>query len=113
MVVHSARKQYLLIRVWHAYSGALQHMQQSSAEAAALFREAGATGCTDVTGFGLIGHLGEMTRASQVSHAGLLHIQPSTHRAWCGCDKLTYTVTAQLSYHGLAAHLRAAMLPYR
>ncbi len=88
-------------------------MQQSSAEAAALFREAGATGCTDVTGFGLIGHLGEMTRASQVSHAGLLHIQPSTHRAWCGCDKLTYTVTAQLSYHGLAAHLRAAMLPYR
>ena len=43
-------------------------MQQSSAEAAALLREAGATGCTDVTGFGLIGHLGEMTQASQASH---------------------------------------------
>ena len=41
-------------------------MQQSSAEAAALLKEAGATGCTDVTGFGLLGHLGEMTRASQV-----------------------------------------------
>ena len=48
------------------FAGALQHMQQSSAEAAACLRAAGATGCTDVTGFGLIGHLGEMTRASQV-----------------------------------------------
>lgn len=41
-------------------------MQQSSAQAATCLRQAGATGCTDVTGFGLIGHLGEMTRASQV-----------------------------------------------
>lgn len=36
---------------------ALGYMQQSSAKAVDLLREAGATGCTDVTGFGLMGHL--------------------------------------------------------
>ena len=45
---------------------ALRHMQHSSAAAVACLREAGATGCSDVTGFGLIGNLAEMTRASQV-----------------------------------------------
>ena len=41
-------------------------MQQSSAAAAERLAEAGASGCTDVTGFGLIGHLAEMTTASKV-----------------------------------------------
>lgn len=44
--------------------GALDSMDSSSAAAADAFRDAGATGCTDVTGFGLLGHLSEMTRAS-------------------------------------------------
>ena len=42
-------------------------MQQSSAEAAAILRRHGATACTDVTGFGLLGHLQEIALASQVS----------------------------------------------
>ncbi|MBE0487536.1 MAG: selenide, water dikinase SelD [Halomonas sp.] len=45
---------------------ALDSMCQSSREAAACLREYGATACTDLTGFGLLGHLVEMTRPSEV-----------------------------------------------
>jgi selenide,water dikinase len=44
---------------------ALESMCQSSREAAQALREHGATACTDLTGFGLLGHLVEMTRPSQ------------------------------------------------
>ncbi|KAK9840782.1 hypothetical protein WJX81_004350 [Elliptochloris bilobata] len=47
-------------------AGALEAMQQSSEAAAACLREHGATACTDVTGFGLLGHLVEMARPSRV-----------------------------------------------
>jgi selenide,water dikinase len=45
---------------------ALQSMQQSSQRAAELLRAHGATACTDLTGFGLLGHLIEMTKPSGV-----------------------------------------------
>ena len=48
------------------FAGALETMQQSSEAAALALRDAGAGACTDVTGFGLLGHLAEMARASQV-----------------------------------------------
>ena len=46
--------------------GAVQAMLQSSRAAAACLLAHGATACTDVTGFGLHGHLLEMARAADV-----------------------------------------------
>lgn len=43
---------------------ALEQMQQSQAELVAPLWELGCRACTDITGFGLLGHLGEMLAAS-------------------------------------------------
>ncbi len=46
--------------------GAIQHMVQSNRIGARCLQEHGVNACTDVTGFGLLGHLVEMTRAAGV-----------------------------------------------
>ncbi len=45
---------------------ALESMVQSNRAAALCVHQRGATACTDVTGFGLLGHLVEMTKPSEV-----------------------------------------------
>ncbi len=46
---------------------ALRVMDQSNGPAVKLLREFGCVSCTDVTGFGLLGHLSEMLRASKLA----------------------------------------------
>jgi selenide,water dikinase len=45
---------------------ALESMVQSNQQGAQILRSHGASACTDLTGFGLLGHLVEMTRPSGV-----------------------------------------------
>ena len=56
---------------------AIDHMDRSNAAAADVLREHGARGCTDVTGFGLAGHLSEMTRASAAGASIQLEAVPT------------------------------------
>lgn len=54
-------------RAKHAWvKNALQHMLQSNRAAALCFQQCQATACTDITGFGLAGHLLEMLESGNV-----------------------------------------------
>ena len=62
-------------------NAAIASMQKLNAAAARIAVEAGATGCTDVTGFGLLGHLGRMTVESAVRahvEVGAVPLLPDT-----------------------------------
>jgi selenide, water dikinase len=51
----------------HSIDAALSAMTTTAAAAAEAMQEAGAHACTDVTGFGLLGHAFEMAKASNVT----------------------------------------------
>jgi selenide,water dikinase len=50
-----------------AKNAALKTMTTSAREASKAMQEVGANGCTDITGFGLLGHAYEMAKASEVT----------------------------------------------
>jgi len=61
---------------------AIQIMSQLNRRAAEVLTEFPANSCTDVTGFGLLGHLKEMSRASRVDAIVYLDQVPSIAEAW-------------------------------
>lgn len=50
-----------------AINAAMENMTKSAAKASKLMRQLNANGCTDITGFGLLGHAFEMAKASNVT----------------------------------------------
>ncbi|PHJ23497.1 water dikinase [Cystoisospora suis] len=63
---------------------ALDHMQVSNRKAAEIFMAHGATACTDVTGFGLLGHLVEMLSACRKARAQAEGAAPSARKTCVG-----------------------------
>jgi selenide,water dikinase len=61
---------------------AIRIMNQLNRTAAEVLAEFPANSCTDVTGFGLLGHLKEMSRASKVDAVVHLDAVPSIAEAW-------------------------------
>ena len=83
-----------------AVDDALATMLQSAAGSAASLLAHGATACTDVTGFGLLGHLLEMLRASEKDAA----LDPESIPALDGAlDMLGRGITSSLHADNLAA----------
>jgi len=69
--------------------GALALMQQSQAELVQILRAHGCRACTDITGFGLLGHLGEMVAAAGpgITSAGV-ELDSAGIPALAGCLEL-------------------------
>jgi len=83
-----------------AVEDAIAAMLQSSAPAAACLAAHGAAACTDVTGFGLLGHLLEMLRASKTDAALDVDAIPALDGA---AALLAQGITSSLHSDNLAA----------
>ena len=79
-------------------AAALEMMQQSNRAGALCLHRRGASACTDVTGFGLLGHLVEMVRASGVDVELDLRTIPSLPGA---LDTLAAGITSSLQPQNL------------
>jgi selenide,water dikinase len=83
--------------------GAIATMLQSAAAASTTLATHGATACTDVTGFGLLGHLLEMLRASDVD----VRLDPATIPVLDGALALIERGIASSLHAGNSAALAA------
>jgi selenide, water dikinase len=80
-------------------------LARANADAARVAREFGATGCTDVSGFGLAGHLATLLAASRVSACLFARALP----AWPGARELLAR-GVRSTFHDQNARGRAAVL---
>jgi selenide, water dikinase len=86
-----------------SYAAAIEAMRQSSAAASTCLLAHGATACTDVTGFGLLGHLVEMLTASGVA----ARLDPDAVPALDGARELLASGLTSSLHAGNAAALAA------
>jgi selenide,water dikinase len=82
----------------------LAGLARANADAARVAREVGATGCTDVSGFGLAGHLAMLLRASRASACLFANALP----AWPGARELLAR-GVRSTYHAQNARLLHAV----
>jgi selenide,water dikinase len=82
-------------------------------DAAAAVREVGVHGLTDVTGFGLLGHLLEVTQASNVSAEIFAHRVPTLDEAWEFILKGKVPAATQTNMDYVAPHLHYANIVSR
>jgi cysteine desulfurase len=75
-------------------------MAELNRNAAEVMREIGANACTDITGFGLLGHLYEMTSGSGVNAAISVNAVPTLKAAWdfAGADVISGGTLNNLSF---------------
>ncbi len=102
-VLFAAHMQLAAKGIWIA--GAIDSMLQSNAAATRIFRRHGVTGCTDVTGFGLGGHLMEMLSNSQCSAEISLDCLPMLRGAQDALDQGVRSSLHEANY----AQLRGGM----
>jgi selenide,water dikinase len=89
-----------------SYEAAIAAMRQSGAAASFCLVTHGATACTDVTGFGLLGHLVEMLTASGMA----ARLDPSAIPALDGAAELLASGLTSSLHGGNAAALAALAL---
>ena len=95
-------------------SNALEHMQQSNELAAQTLVRHGATACTDITGFGLLGHLREMIEPEGAHVSLSLSALPVLDGALTCIERgLLSSLHADNALHGniLATHALIATTP--
>ncbi|HZV95659.1 MAG TPA: selenide, water dikinase SelD [Candidatus Nitrosocosmicus sp.] len=93
---------------------AVASMLRSNAAAARVARAHGATACTDVSGFGLAGHLGEMLRASKcaaVLDLAALPLLPGAAALLARGDRSTFHPENARSRRALRVHASAQAHP--
>ncbi len=92
---------------------AVTSMLQSNRRAAECFKRYGATACTDVTGFGLAGHLLEMIDASQVDVALDLSVLPHLPGAFQTLEQKIFSSLHQRNLQSSITAIQLQQIPMR
>lgn len=94
--------------VGHIAQSAIDLMKTLNRDASLAMAEIGVNACTDITGFGLLGHLWEMCSAGKVGAEVLLSAVPVLEHAWKIAEGGTVPVGAYSNHEYVAADVTFA-----